>query len=170
MTPGNRIFYAEREGNYYLRFVGDVRVTLCAALNTYIELLFSASRIRSVVVDLRQASAVDSTTLGLLAKLAFYVNREAGISPLLIVTDASMVRLVESMGLDEIFAIDGELPVTPEKVKEMPLIPLDDEEARERVIEAHRILMSMNNRNMAAFSDLVKRLEDERRKGASWRK
>ncbi len=161
MAAGNRILYAREGGNYYLRFIGDVRVTFCATLNTYIELLFTAPQIKSVVIDLRQASAVDSTTLGLLAKLAIYVNKNANLKPLMIVEDPSMIRLLESMGLDEIFVFCRDLPAKPENLKELPLTAVDTEDAKARVIEAHRMLISLNNRNMKAFSDLVKRLEEE---------
>ena len=60
-----RIYYAEQGNNYYLRLVGDVRVTLCTALKTYIDSIFDSETISSVVVDLTEATAADSTTLGL---------------------------------------------------------------------------------------------------------
>ncbi len=161
MNPSNRIYYAHKDGNYYLRFVGDVRVTFCATLNTYIELLFKAEEINSVAVDLRTAAAVDSTTLGLLAKLALYVNREARIRPLLIVTDESMIRLLQSMGLDEIFSLAQDFPDQLQSLDELHLTHADTETARTRVIEAHRTLMKLNNRNMEVFAYLVLRLEGE---------
>lgn len=161
MSPSNRILYAQKDGNYYLRFVGDVRVTFCTTLNTYLEQLFKADDIRSVAVDLRTAAAVDSTTLGLLAKLALYVNRVANLKPLLIVEDESMIRLIQSMGLDEIFSLAEGFPDQAGSLQELELSHADTESARGKVIEAHRTLMKLNNRNMDAFSDLVKRLEAE---------
>ena len=163
MAPSSRILYAHKNGNYYLRFVGDVRVTFCTTLNTYIELLFKAEEIHSVAVDLRTAAAVDSTTLGLLAKLAIYVNRVANLKPLLIVEDESMVRLIQSMGLDEIFSVVASFPDQSSSLQELKITHADTESARTTVIEAHRTLMKLNNRNMEAFADLVKRLEAETR-------
>lgn len=40
MTTG-KIQFAESEGTFVLKFVGDVRLTLCAALDAYIEKIFS---------------------------------------------------------------------------------------------------------------------------------
>jgi anti-anti-sigma regulatory factor len=161
MKPDNRIYYAEEAGNYYMRFVGDVRVTFCGALTNYLEKLFAVEEIESVVVDLKSAKAVDSTTLGLLAKLALYLRGKRGLTPLLLVEDASMVRLLESMGIEEVFDFAEELPETMGKEKEMPCTAVDEEEARNKVIEAHKTLMSLNSKNMMVFSDLVKSLEKE---------
>lgn len=158
-AESNRIYYAEQEGHYYLRFVGDVRVTFCIALNTYLEKLFALDELESVVVDLRAAKAVDSTTLGLLAKLALFLQKEKDLTPLLIVEDASMIRLLESMGIDDIFSFQPKLPDDTGQIEELPFTAASTEEAREKVIEAHKTLMGMNNKNMSAFSDLVKSLE-----------
>ena len=160
-TDTNRIYYAEDAGSYYLRFVGDVRVTFCITLTTYLQRLFSAATIESVVVDLRSAKAVDSTTLGLLAKLALFLKDKDYPQPLLIVEDASMIRLLESMGIDEIFSFSGALPGDLTQLKELPFIAASSDEAKEKVIDAHKTLMGMTNKNMKVFSDLVKNLEAE---------
>lgn len=158
-TESNRIYYAEQEGNYYLRFVGDVRVTFCTTLNTYLEKLFALDVVESVVVDLCSAKAVDSTTLGLLAKLALFLQKEKNLTPLLIIENPSMIRLLESMGIDEVFSLQPKLPTKATQAKELPFTSATSEEARVKVIEAHKVLMGMNNKNMSAFSDLVKSLE-----------
>lgn len=159
MSEG-KIYYAQCKGNYLLKFNGDVRVTLCTSLKKYIERIFDADDMKSVIVDLREARAVDSTTLGFMAKVAIYANKRS-IKPLLITGDASMIRLVEGMGFDEIFTITDELPGDMQKLKEMKCVKATTEEARSQVIEAHETLMSMNHKNMQAFSSLVKALERE---------
>lgn len=164
MKPESRIYYAEQQGNYYLRLVGDVRVTFCTTLKTYLDQLFKAPRVRSVVVDLRQARAVDSTTLGLLAKLAIQVQDKFELSPLMVVSDASMVKLVESMGLDEIFTLTPDFEgLKASSLDALDFILADNEEARTQVIDAHKTLMGLNSKNMLVFSDLVKGLENEKK-------
>ena len=156
-----RIYYAEEAGNYYLKLIGDVRVTLCTGLGTYINKIFDTDNIQSVLVDLDDAKAVDSTTLGLLAKVALHVAKKEQIKPMLIIRDPSMLRLVEGMGFDEIFEVVGDLPDTPSKIKAIPCTKAPDDEAREQVIDAHKTLMSMNKKNMHTFGELVKALERE---------
>jgi anti-anti-sigma regulatory factor len=161
MKADNRIYYAEDVGNYCLRFVGDVRVTFCVALSSYLDRLFITENIESVVVDLKSAKALDSTTLGFLAKLALFLNNKRNLQPLLIVDDPSMIRLLESMGIDELFSFVSELPENVDQVKELPFTSASTDEARLKVIEAHKILMGMNIKNMNTFSELVKSLEGE---------
>lgn len=161
MKPENRIYYAEKSDNYYLRFIGDVRVTFCGALTGYLEKLFSADNINSVVVDLKGAKAVDSTTLGLLAKLSIYLKKTKNLTPVLLVEDASMIRLLESMGIDEIFELSADLPENIGREKELSCTAVEKEEARAKVLEAHKTLMGLNKKNMLIFSDLVKILESE---------
>ena len=161
MKPDNRIYYAEDSGSYYLRFVGDVRVTFCGTLTNYLEKLFSADEVHSVVVDLKSAKAVDSTTLGLLVKLALYLHKTKNLKPILLVEDASMIRLLESMGIDDVFELSADLPEEIGQQEELPCTDVSEEEACEKVLEAHRTLMSLNNKNMLVFSDLVKSLEKE---------
>jgi len=159
MSEG-RIYYAEKEANYYLKFVGDVRVTLCASLSSYIDHIFCCPKPDSIVVDLREAKAVDSTTLGFMAKVAIYANKQ-GIVPLLISSDPSMIRLVEGMGFDEIFQIVPEFPESSNALQEMDFTSASTDETRDKVIEAHQVLMSMNTKNMDTFSELVNALQKE---------
>ena len=160
MSDG-RIHYAEERGNYYLKFTGDVRVTLCTGLNNCINRIFDKGDISSVVVDLSAAQGVDSTTLGLLAKIALYALKNSDIKPLMLVQDESLARLINGMGFDEIFEMVDALPDTTAKLKAIRCSKASSDESRAQVIEAHKTLMSMNSKNMNTFSELVKALERE---------
>ncbi len=48
---GGRILVAVHNGVYMLKFVGDVRVTLCATVDDYLERMFSDTEFKSVLVD-----------------------------------------------------------------------------------------------------------------------
>ena len=78
MSTG-KIFVADEQGNYLIKFIGDVRVTLCGSLNRYIDRIFGSSDVKKVVVDLLEADGLDSTTLGLMAKLGLHCRKEYAI-------------------------------------------------------------------------------------------
>ena len=83
MTTG-KIQFAEEQGTFVLKFIGDVRLTLCAALDSYIEKIFSVLSFESIVIDLTETECIDSTSLGLLAKLSILSRRlsaDAGVQP-----------------------------------------------------------------------------------------
>ena len=69
MSTG-RIQFAEMDGTFVLKFIGEIRLTLCSALDTTIEKIFSSRNFSSIVIDLTESRSIDSTTLGLLAKLS----------------------------------------------------------------------------------------------------
>ena len=87
MQPG-KILVSHHDDVYLIKLVGDVRVTLCTSLNNYIEAIFQTGNVAEVVIDMLDAVAVDSTTLGLLAKLAIYSHEHFGIC-LLYTSDAA---------------------------------------------------------------------------------
>lgn len=158
MTTG-RIQFAESEGTFVLKFLGDVRLTLSAALDAYIEKIVSALHFRSIVIDLTETDNIDSTSLGLLAKLSILSTERVGLLPTLVSPREDMLRLLQSMGFEQIFNIVPESTPTDAELQELPAQTLSEEQVRSRVLEAHRLLMDLNDHNRNAFTDLVNCLE-----------
>ena len=155
-----RILVGETSGNFLVKMTGDVRVTLCASLNQYIESVFKQQTVRSVLVDLRETSCLDSTTLGLLAKLALYSKGRYGVTPILFCDDASILKMFEVMGLDELFDIvPGKIVDEPNLMALEPTA--DEEQARQHVLEAHKLLVKINPACQRDFFDLIRYLEEE---------
>jgi len=156
-----RILVGEHDGVYVLLFQGDVRLTLCAAVDDLLDRIFRDDAFRSVQVDLSQAESIDSTSLGLLAKLSIQAQRRFRFRPTLVSTQPDITRILLSMGFDDVFNI-VETPLEhEEQLAELPGVDASPEETRQRVIDAHKTLMSLNENNQAAFKDLVSALEAE---------
>ena len=151
MMSTGKIQFAESEGTFVLKFVGDVRLTLCAALDAYIEKIFSVLSFNAIIIDLTETDGIDSTSLGLLAKLS--------ILSTLVSNQDDMNRLLQSMGFDQVFNIVSELTPTSAELEDLPGQQLSEELVKDKVLEAHRILMNLNEHNREAFRDLVSALE-----------
>lgn len=156
-----RILVGDHKGVYVLMFHGDVRLTLCTAVDSFLNHMFEDVGFRSVVVDLRDTESIDSTSLGLLAKLSIQAWERFGYRPTLVSPRPDITRILRTMGLDEVFNLVEEPLEHNEQLAELACRTATQEEVRERVIEAHRILMDMNEDNRAAFQDLVTTLEEE---------
>ncbi len=158
-----QIMVGDHQGIYVVKLVGDVRLNLCTTFDSYINKMFAHGDFRGVVFDLNQAEGVDSTTLGLMAKIAFRCEERGRMKPLVLCENRGLLRLLDSMGFEELMDINGEVneetyPVEPVALKcNTP----DEQAAREMVLEAHRVLMSMNEQNAETFRDLVHALESE---------
>ena len=63
----SKILFAEKDGVFVLKFVGDVRVTLGPTISTFLDNIGQCDSFQSVIIDLTQTEGIDSTTLGMLA-------------------------------------------------------------------------------------------------------
>ena len=70
-----------------------------------------------------------------------------------------ITRLLESMGFDQVFNIVNKPLPCPECLADLPSQDQSEEVVRSKVLEAHRILMGINDSNREAFRDLVSALE-----------
>jgi anti-anti-sigma factor len=157
-----RVLVGDHDGVYVIRFEGDVRLTLCASFDRYLDAMLKDEVFEGVLVDLSRAVAIDSTSLGVLAKLSISIQREKNHLPTLMCGSPDILRVLQNMGFDEIFEmVDSEY--TPAGgLAELPLTKdFTQGEMRRRVIDAHKVLMNMNQKNHETFRDLVSALEAE---------
>lgn len=159
-----RILVGDHAGVYVVRFEGDVRVTLAGSFDHYVEAMLSDPKFHSVLVDLNDAVAIDSTSLGGLAKLSIQVQNRHAKVPTLVCGSEDILRVLINMGFDDVFAIVDEDYQANRSLAELPIAhDMSEEVMRAKVIDAHKVLMSLNAANQAAFKDLVKALELESR-------
>ncbi len=159
-----RMLAAVYDGVYELKFVGDVRLTLGATVNDYMDKMFADSGFKAVIVDLSEAESIDSTALGVLARLSIRAGEDFSFVPALVSTRPDITRILVTMGFDEVFNIVESPLERRAQLIELPRLPAAGaDELRGQVIDAHRTLMSMNARNRETFKELVVTLETEPR-------
>lgn len=159
--PSCKILHAECSGVFVLKLVGEVRLTYCNALDDAIANMVGAPGFSTIVVDLTESTMVDSTTLGLLVKLAIKAREKSHFLPSIVSSNPDITRIIKSMGFENVYIVLKEPVLDPKVLIELEPKEMDEECAREKVLEAHRILMDMNERNRERFSDLVAVLEGE---------
>lgn len=157
MQPG-KILFAEHEGSFIIKLVGDVRLTLCTSFDEFLERMFTHPKFLSVVVDLNDAEGIDSTTLGLLAKLAIQSQKRFNFRPVLLCNKEDILRIISSMGFDEVFEVQqGASQI--DKAAELPMRQEAEDAVRQRIICAHKVLMDLRAENRLRFQELIKALE-----------
>lgn len=160
MSAG-KILVSDNQGNYLLKFVGDVRVTLCGSLNRHMETIFGSQDVKKVIVDMLEAEGLDSTTLGLMAKLGLHCRKEYGINVQVFCQNPSILRTLDCMGFDEIFDIIQEVPTINGELHSIESVSSEVDEIRRQVVEAHKLLMQLNPDNSKEFTDLIRALESD---------
>lgn len=155
-----QILDAETDTTYVLKLVGDVRLTLSTTLERCIQKMLAAGNYQQVLVDVTEAEGIDSTSLGMLAKLSIHVQKTMGFVPLLVYSSEDIHRVLVSMGFaDSVYIMleDADMMGTPTEA--VAALDSDEESIRQQVLEAHRVLMSLNEENEDTFRDLVCALE-----------
>ncbi|GLQ30072.1 STAS domain-containing protein [Litoribrevibacter albus] len=160
-----RILVSEKDGTYILKFIGDVRLTLCATLDEFLESMCQSDQLKAVLIDLTETDGIDSTSLGLLAKISVLSRKKHHLIPTIISTNNDITRILESMGFHQVFVILNKPLTTPINLSELPVIEGSEEVVHRKVLEAHKILMAMNESNKETFKDLVYTLEGDGKHG-----
>lgn len=158
---GYKILQAVKQGIYVLKFIGEIRLNLCSTLDNLVESITQDPEFKTVVIDLTETEIIDSTTLGLLAKIAMAAQKRSNFLPTMISTNPDITRIITSMGFDKIFIIVKEPASRIEELEEIPVLRASEQDVRDKVLDAHKVLMGLNSRNREEFKNLVRALECE---------
>lgn len=155
------ILIAEKQDTFVLKLVGDVRLTVCQGLDTFVKSLHEKQNCKSIIIDLTETANIDSTSLGLLAKLSKHTQAQFKFCPTIVSTNEDVTRIIVKMGFKQIFTIISDYVPCSDKLEELPITSpcLSETDMCKTVIEAHRILMELNENNKAEFTSLVNTLE-----------
>jgi len=156
------ISVADHEGIYVIKMEGDVRLTLCLSFDDFIDDMFNAEDFCSVMFDLCAAQAIDSTTLGLMAKISIGARALGYDKPVVVSKNPSITRLLVSMGFEDIFNIVRETEAQAQPgAKSLTEQTAPEKEIQRKVLEAHKTLVHLNANNENIFRELIESLENQ---------
>ncbi len=159
-----KIEVANNEGTYVVKLSGDVRLNLCSALESYLDDMFLDKAFTTVLIDLSDTEGIDSTTLGQLAKISIISQEKFGLIPSIISPREDITRILLSMGFDRVFYLIGDVPDKISELNELTCEQVNEDIMRDKVIDAHEILMSLNDENKNTFQELVDCLQTNNNK------
>jgi anti-anti-sigma factor len=162
-VESGEIMVADHQGVYVIKMTGDVRLNLCIAFDECIEKLFSRDGFQSILFDLTGAQNLDSTTLGLIAKVAIKCKSQHRPKPIVFCDNPAIQRLQMTMGLDEVCEAMDKPPLSYASSSEFHCLPPcsdeDEDKVKAKVLESHSVLMALNEKNRQTFQDLVQTLK-----------
>nr|WP_300309021.1 STAS domain-containing protein [Halomonas sp.] len=156
-----RVKAAFESGVFVLNLSGDVRLPLCATLDYQAQQLSRTPGLKAVMIDLRDATNVDSTALGFLAKVAMALKGKLEQPPTIVADNPDVKRMLEVMGFATYFTMVEQPIAEVAELEDLMQLPADEEGLRQRILEAHRILMDINEHNRQQFQPLVEMLEQQ---------
>jgi anti-anti-sigma factor len=163
MTTGSAS-YAKDNGTWILRLSGDVRHLIAPSLNALIGRAFEDTELAHFVIDLSTTEAIDSTTLGILARIANHFSEHGLGRPVIISPNADVTAMLRVACFDRLFYIVTETTaIELEHLEPVAELPVDEREMLTLVLEAHRRLCTIDEQTRAVFQDVVNALESEQR-------
>jgi anti-anti-sigma factor len=145
-----------------LHLEGALRYPVARALRAFVDGTLATTDADAFLVDLRATTFVDSTGLGLLARVARQSLSRCGRRAVLVCPENDVAVTLRSAGFDELCAMVEDSPLdAPPTLEEIPL-PIDagDGGALGRVIlEAHRDLSALSTRNREEYAAVIAALE-----------
>ena len=151
-------FYVKQGDTYILKLVGDIRYTMGCALGDFLDGLFARADFEDIVVDMTETRSVDSTSLGLLARIANFSRNRFARKTTLLSTNPDVNQILETMGFYDIFDIRDTGETISAALRELATQDPCKDDLTRVVFEAHRILSELNPRNEEAFKSVVENL------------
>ena len=156
MTVGT-VLYAKHNHTYILKFVGDIRYTISYSLDQFLRQLFERYDYDAITIDLTETTSIDSTSLGLLAKVANFTRRRFGRKPPLYSNNSDVNRVLDSMGLDDVFELHCEPCEDNDSLdaEQLEVSEADTKDMARTILDAHCTLRDLNEKNRIEFRDIV---------------
>ncbi len=151
-----RIRYAHAGRRCVLQLTGDIRHPVSSVVETIVDEFLQAGDAPEVVIDLTGTAFIDSTNLGLLAKVARESWRRGQEPPILVSPNPDINAVLDSMGFGHAFRIVPEHEATAVELHDVPT-PDDysDPHKARRILEAHEALIDLDEKNRQTFQSVV---------------
>lgn len=156
-----KILYSRFDHCYFIKMIGKLRFSNGMAFNNLLEKIFDDPETNDVLIDMSETEYLDSTILGLLAKIANFMIKKFDRKPTILSTSKNINFLLDSIGLSEVFIVVKTLDYTPDSLNEISDIKASELENAKTILDAHRQLMNLNEKNQEVFKDVVELLERE---------
>lgn len=160
-TP--RAFYGRLDHSLVLVLKGYVRYMTAKALRRFIDELLRQEGNDTMILDLRELEGIDSTGMGLLARLG-RTTLEHGRRSVIVCSVHDVMTCLRSAAFDTLFIIVDKWPFDEEAtVAEVPLETreIEPDVMGRLILEAHQDLVAMSDENRAAFSGVVAAIEQD---------
>jgi anti-sigma B factor antagonist len=161
MKPGSKILVSYAGRIVWVRVEGNGSSTNSTALRKFAKEMIHRGT-REFIVDLANCQGMDSTFMGTLAGISFWL-RELGEGSLSVVNlNERNAESLSSLGLDHLFNVR-----VSGVGKDGQVLPIPSDENRtaraQTILEAHEALVKSAPENLSKFKDVIQFLEEELR-------
>ncbi|MDP2715769.1 STAS domain-containing protein [Rheinheimera sp.] len=162
MAEHEQILFACIDNCCYFKLSGELRYTNATGMDDLVERLFHQQMgCNRVVVDLNEASFMDSTYIGLLASLARYCQQQQLPRPTLFSTHTEVNELLFGLCLEQAFDIIQQPTQHAVDMATVSAQHYSDQQQGQMILRAHEALIALNEKNKSAFAPVVDLLKQQ---------
>ncbi|MFY0663268.1 MAG: STAS domain-containing protein [Natronospirillum sp.] len=156
----DHILFAQRDGTCFFKLRGELRHTNAAAMDDLIDRLFRQRQLscENIVIDLNEATFMDSTHIGLLASMARHCKAHGLPTPTLFSTHTEINDQLVSLRLDDVFDMVAQ---PTDQTVDFTAVEGSDHSEHDKatmILHAHEALVDLSDTNRLAFEPVVELL------------
>ena len=156
-----KILYAECKDQFVIKIIGEIRHTISSGLDRVINYGFNKTNAKYFIIDLSETTYIDSTNLGLLAKIAKLARINNYANPTIVSCNEDVNIVLKSMGFEMIFYFIEKLEKNFDCFQSVNIHDQETEKTKWIILEAHKTLMEINKKNNNQFHSVVELLSKE---------
>jgi anti-anti-sigma factor len=170
--PEGHVTHAEKQGVHVLRYFGEVNLMLAPGIQHFADRLINDGLVSGMIFDLTCAQSLDSTNLGLMARVNERLVGAGAAKSVIISGNEDIDTVLRSMGFDQTFDVvpsgvqdsgARSVAVAPEVSAEPIQTDAPSEnDLRQTMLEAHRALVHLSDAGRLEFETVVQYLERDR--------
>lgn len=159
-------FTGRTDEAFVLRLRGPIRYPNAQALRAFVDDVLLEEREATVVLDLRDVTFVDSTGLGLIARVGREVLGRTARRAVIVCHECDVSVTLRAAAFDDLFIMTEAPPfgeptsLVPVTLK-TPRTAVDATGLGRVILDAHRDLAALSERNRLEYREVIERLEAE---------
>lgn len=153
--------YAHQGDTWILQLSGEIRHPLAPALNNLLDHAFQDPALGHFLIDLSGAETIDSTSLGVLARIANHLSTQGQERPAILSPNADVTTQLRAVCFDRLFQFLNRADIEEHRLRPVETPAIDDAATFDQVLDAHRRLCAIDADTHAVFKDVVQILETE---------
>lgn len=154
-----KILYTICDKTCIIRMIGKIVYKISPGFDKFLHEIDSTVNI--FIVDLIEAEYLDSTNLGLLAKLLSISNQRSEMPPILISPHKNINEIFKNVGFFNLFTIVDSWENSYSNFKELPQNSYTKANLCEVMLQAHQDLSQLNEENKVQFENVISFLNKE---------
>ena len=160
-----KYYYAKAGNKAFFKLAGTLKYTSAGKFDAFLDhLLGGETDFEDAMIDLSETVFIDSTNLGFLARISEFMADKFCKKITIYSPRSEINQILESVGFDEVFILVNDAAAFKVDMNEITPAAYEERHRAEMMLDAHKALIRVSDKNTSAFKDVVEILESSVKK------